>query len=175
VLGAFTLARPVTRPYQRMAVHMAIMASATAVFALSGVLWVSLGAIGLAGFSYLVCHTQASALLYAHVPEAQRGRVMALWTLAFVGTRPLTSLVSGSIADTVGVQVAALVTTIPVFAAAALAFAMHFRDRAGRLPAEVDPAPRPEPKTPRATRARERAAAKAARAAKSKAKVAKSA
>lgn len=139
VLAAFTIARPAPAPYRRMAVLLTVMTAGTVVFALAGVLWVSLGGIGIAGFAYLAAHTQATALLYAHTNEGQRGRVMALWALAFVGTRPLAALITGSLADTVGLQVAALVITAPAVAAAVLAWVLHRRDRAGRLPPEVDP------------------------------------
>lgn len=140
VLGAFTLGKPAPQPYRRMGLQLLIMFVGTVVFALAGVLWFSLAGIGVAGFAYLVTHTQATALLYAHTSEGQRGRVMALWALAFVGTRPLASLVTGWVADAVGVRAAALVIMAPVLVAAVLALELHRRDRAGTLPAEIDPA-----------------------------------
>jgi hypothetical protein len=42
---------------------------------------------------------------------------MALWSVAFLGTRPLASIVDGAIAGWAGVRVAACVLALPVLAA----------------------------------------------------------
>ena len=43
------------------------------------------------------------------VADNQRGRVMALWSLAFLGTRPFGSLADGALAQVAGLRVAAVV------------------------------------------------------------------
>ena len=52
--------------------------------------------------------------------ERQRGRIMALWSIAFLGLRPLASLADGAIAAAAGVRVAGGVLAVPALAAAAL-------------------------------------------------------
>ena len=58
--------------------------------------------------------TRSSVRLQVEVPDLQRGRVMALWSVAFVGTRPLASILSGAIAEVASARVAALVLALPV-------------------------------------------------------------
>ena len=58
--------------------------------------------------------TRSSVRLQVEVPDLQRGRVMALWSVAFVGTRPLASILSGAIAEFASARVAALVLALPV-------------------------------------------------------------
>lgn len=52
--------------------------------------------------------TGLSATLQASLPEAVRGRMMALWSVAFVGTRPLAAVGNGLVADHLSPQAALL-------------------------------------------------------------------
>ena len=54
---------------------------------------------------------------------------MAMWSIAFIGTRPLASLLDGFLGETVDLRVAALVMGIPAAAAGALSFRLD-RNRA---------------------------------------------
>jgi hypothetical protein len=45
---------------------------------------------------------------------------MALWSVAFLGLRPLASLVDGALAGAFGVRVAGVCLTLPAFALAAV-------------------------------------------------------
>jgi len=54
------------------------------------------------------------------VTESQRGRIMALWGVAFLGLRPLASLLDGAIAAVWGVRVAGVVLALPALAGAAV-------------------------------------------------------
>jgi hypothetical protein len=51
-----------------------------------------------AGFGYLALNTHATSRLQLEVEERQRGRIMALWSIAFLGLRPFVSLGDGVIA-----------------------------------------------------------------------------
>jgi sugar phosphate permease len=51
------------------------------------------------GLSYFAVITSLSTILQAHLPDAVRGRVMALWMMAFGGTVPVGVLVAGQVAD----------------------------------------------------------------------------
>ncbi len=50
--------------------------------------------------------------------DAQLGRVMALWSLAFIGTRPFAALFDGFLADRFGVRVAGVMMSLPVLVTA---------------------------------------------------------
>ena len=54
---------------------------------------------------------------------------MALWTIAFLGIRPLASLVDGAIANAAGVRVATIVLALPAFAGAVVAAGSHLQSR----------------------------------------------
>jgi MFS family permease len=47
-----------------------------------------------------------TTLVQSDVPDALRGRVMALWAMAFLGSRPVTALVTGSLTDLISVRIA---------------------------------------------------------------------
>jgi hypothetical protein len=88
-----------------------------------------------AGFGYLSANANATARLQLGVAEEQRGRIMALWTVAFLGTRPFASLVDGVLADRFGVRIAAAILAAPVLVAAGIM---------RRSPAKtVEPGPEP--------------------------------
>jgi hypothetical protein len=67
----------------------------------------------------MVTNTGATTALTMEAAPEQRGRIMALWSLCFLGTRPLASLADGAIASGVGLRAAALTLTVPVLAAGA--------------------------------------------------------
>jgi len=82
-----------------------------------------------AGVGYLSSNTHVTTNLQLAVDDAQRGRIMALWSIAFLGSRPLASLVDGALAAAAVGRVAALVLALPA-AGSALAVAAVARRRA---------------------------------------------
>ena len=73
-----------------------------------------------AGFGYLASNARATTQLQLDVEESQRGRIMALWSIAFLGLRPFASLVDGALAGAFGVRVAGVVLALPALLMAAL-------------------------------------------------------
>ena len=71
--------------------------------------------VGIAGFGYLSSNAGATTQLQLGVDETQRGRIMAIWSIAFLGVRPIASLIDGAIAGLAGVRVAAAVMALPAF------------------------------------------------------------
>jgi predicted MFS family arabinose efflux permease len=71
-----------------------------------------------AGMGYLASNARATTQLQLEVEEWQRGRIMALWSIAFLGLRPVASLIDGAIAGVAGVRVAGIVLSLPALAAA---------------------------------------------------------
>jgi MFS family permease len=88
-----------------------------------------------AGFGYLSANATATARLQLGVAEEQRGRIMALWSVAFLGARPFASLVDGALAERFGVRLAAAALATPVLIAAGILL------RSPSKRAERDPEP----------------------------------
>ena len=82
-----------------------------------------------AGFGYLASNTAATSRLQLDVAENQRGRIMALWSVAFLGLRPIASLLDGAISGAFGVRAAGVVLALPVLVIAA---GIYFLQRAHR-------------------------------------------
>jgi len=73
-----------------------------AVFALSPWLPLSLAAIAVTGFSIVVNGMSVSTMIQTIVEDHMRGRVMGLFSMAFLGMFPLGSLVGGALAEAIG-------------------------------------------------------------------------
>jgi MFS family permease len=89
--------------------------------------WLSLAYVFLAvaGFGYLASNTAATTRLQLEVAESQRGRIMALWSVAFLGLRPIASLADGAIAGAFGVRTAGVALAVPALAAAAAIYLLQ--------------------------------------------------
>ncbi|HEY0778280.1 MAG TPA: MFS transporter [Gemmatirosa sp.] len=74
-------------------------------------------ALPVAGFGYLLAQTRATTELQLGVDDEERGRIMALWSVAFLGTRPLASLADGGLGNLVGPRMAALIFAGPALVA----------------------------------------------------------
>ena len=70
--------------------------------ALSQVLWLTLPLLMAAGFGMMSQMAACNTVLQTIVEDDKRGRVMSLYTMAFIGTAPLGSLLLGAAADRVG-------------------------------------------------------------------------
>jgi MFS family permease len=129
VTAALFFAGRVAGSRRRMAVTLALLAGGVIGFALSP--WLPLGFVLLfvAGFGYLASNTSATTRLQLGVSEAQRGRMMALWGVAFLGLRPLASLADGAIAAAAGVRAAGVILALPAFLGALLLVLLRYRER----------------------------------------------
>ncbi len=112
---------------------LAALATAIGAFAFSTGAAYALATLALAGSGFIVAITSVTTQLQERVPDLLRGRVMALWGVAFLGTRPVSAGIDGAIADLASPRAAAL-----AMAAAALA-AAFLQGREAERPA----APRP--------------------------------
>ncbi len=68
-------------------------------FALSTNLWLSLVLLAFAGLGIMVTMSGCNTILQTIVEEHMRGRVMSLYTMAFMGVAPFGSLLAGWLAD----------------------------------------------------------------------------
>jgi MFS family permease len=128
VAAAFVIAgRQIT--WRHLIVAMLLVVGGIACFALSPSIWVAFLFLPIAGFGYLFANSSSTARLQLEVHESQRGRIMALWSIAFLGLRPFASLVDGAVASTWGVRTAGVVLTLPAVAAVGV-LVWHDRRRA---------------------------------------------
>jgi MFS family permease len=71
-------------------------------FSISRSFWVSAALLVPAGFSMILQMAGSNTLLQAMVPDRLRGRVMALYSMSFMGMAPFGALVSGVAAEHLG-------------------------------------------------------------------------
>ena len=71
-------------------------------FALSRTLWFSMAVMCMTGFAMTVQMAASNTVLQTIVEEDKRGRIMGLFTMAFMGMVPFGSLLAGSLASKIG-------------------------------------------------------------------------
>lgn len=71
-------------------------------FSFSRSLWLSAALLVPVGFCMMLQMTSSNTLIQAMVPDRLRGRVMAVYTMMFMGMAPIGSLLAGSIAHGIG-------------------------------------------------------------------------
>ena len=68
--------------------------------------WVAVAGFALTGTGFVFAVNGFTTLLHREVPDELRGRVMALWSVAFLGNRPVAAVLDGAAADLVGPRLA---------------------------------------------------------------------
>ena len=130
VTAAFVVAGRTAGTRPRMVATLGLLSFGMILFSLTPWLPLALVFLFAAGFGYLASNTSATSRLQLEVSETQRGRIMALWGIAFLGVRPLASLVDGAIASAAGVRVAGVVLALPALTVALVIGASALRARA---------------------------------------------
>ena len=104
VVGALYLAsrRSVLGLGRVMVMSTLAFGAALIVFGSSRALWLALLALPFAGAGFMVEMASTNTILQTITEEHLRGRVMAFYTLAFLGTAPIGSLLAGVVADRIG-------------------------------------------------------------------------
>jgi MFS family permease len=123
LIGALTLA-------SRSSVHgladfmvrcLVLFGVALIAFGFSRHVWLSAASMVVAGFGIMAATSSINTILQTLVDEHMRGRVMALYTMAFIGLSPLGALFGGTLADRVGAPL-----TVGIGGAACIVFALWF-------------------------------------------------
>ncbi len=106
LVGAVTLAirTSVVGLGRRIAVSAALFGVSLVAFALSDWLWLSLLLLPAAGFGMMQQMASSNTILQTIVEDEKRGRVMAFYSMAFMGMAPFGSLLAGILAAHIGVQ-----------------------------------------------------------------------
>ncbi|MCK9531603.1 MAG: MFS transporter [Gammaproteobacteria bacterium] len=94
----------------------------------------SLGVMVLAGIGFMLHMASSNTLIQTLVRDDMRGRVMALYTVAFIGTAPFGSLIAGAVAARIGAS-----ATVTACGALCLLGAVAFGGGLPRLRAIVTP------------------------------------
>lgn len=90
------------------------------IFGASRSLWLSLPVLAVAGFGLMVQSAASNTFLQSIVGEGMRGRIMSLYTMAFVGTLPLGSLYAGWVAERMGAPATVIVGGLIALTAATI-------------------------------------------------------
>jgi MFS family permease len=86
---------------------LGILAAGLAGFAVSPSAAAAIASLALSGIGFLLAVTALTTELQQRVDDDLRGRVMALWGVAFLGSRPAAALLDGAVADLFGPRTAA--------------------------------------------------------------------
>jgi MFS family permease len=85
-----------------LVIAVCIFGGGVIAFSFSTVFWFSLVMLVLTGFGMMVQMASVNTILQTIVDDDKRGRVMSLYTMAFMGMAPLGSLLAGSVAHSLG-------------------------------------------------------------------------
>jgi MFS family permease len=104
LLGALFLAmRPSVRGLGRIiASGAALFGAALIAFSFSRQTWLSLVLLAVTGFAMMAQTASSNTIVQTLVDDNKRGRVMAFFAMAFMGTMPFGNLFAGIIADRIG-------------------------------------------------------------------------
>jgi MFS family permease len=106
LLGALTLAfREGVRGLGRwVAWCCAGFGTSLAIFSLSHSFWISVVLLLPVGYTMMLQMACSNTLIQVMVPDALRGRVMAVYSMMFMGMAPIGALLGGALADRLGAQ-----------------------------------------------------------------------
>lgn len=81
-----------------------VVGIALALFASTGRLWLAFPIVMALGFSIILTIAGSNTLIQTRLEDSFRGRVMSIFSMAFLGIAPLGSLAVGGLADSLGVR-----------------------------------------------------------------------
>ncbi len=91
-------------------------------FCFSRSFWLSAALLLPVGFCMMLQMSSSNTLIQAMVPDHLRGRVMAMYTMMFMGMAPFGSLFGGALADRLGAPLTVLIGAVACIAGATLFF-----------------------------------------------------
>jgi len=89
-------------------------------FSLSRAFWLSAALLVPAGFSMMIEMAASNTMIQSLIPDALRGRVMAVYSMMFMGMAPFGALLAGAIAHRIGAPATVMVGGSACIAGAAL-------------------------------------------------------
>jgi MFS family permease len=91
-----------------------------AAFALVRNQWIAVAILCTTGFGMMAQMASSNTILQTLVDDNKRGRVMSIYTMAFLGTTPIGSLVEGALAGRIGARATVLASGVACLVGAAL-------------------------------------------------------
>jgi MFS family permease len=136
VLGALYLAsrQTVVGLGRVMALATLAFGAGLVAFGFARSLWTALLVLPVVGAGFMIEMASTNTILQTITEEHLRGRVMAFYAMAFLGTAPIGSLIAGLVADRIGAS-----STIVLGGVACIAGALWLATRLPGLRAEVRP------------------------------------
>src|SRR4051812_6389530 len=134
LIGALSLARRTTlRGYGR-SIALAATTFGLSLIAFSSVrfFWLAVAFLLPVGFSMMTQMAASNTLIQSMVPNALRGRVMAVYSMMFMGMAPIGALLAGALADWIGAT-----KTVAAGGAFCIAGGLLFLQRLPRLQGEA--------------------------------------
>lgn len=124
--GLYLASRSSVRGLGRLImVGSTLFGAALVAFSQSRSAWISFALLVLTGFGMMATTASCNTVLQTIVDEDKRGRVMSLYTMAFMGMAPFGGLLAGSVASRIGAPATLLLSGLAVLCAAAW-FARNF-------------------------------------------------
>jgi len=99
-------------------IGLGLMGAGTLLAGVAPVPTVAVVGIATGGVGMTFALNSFTTLVQNDVPDALRGRVMGLWSMAFLGSRPVTALTTGALTDALGVRLALVLSAGVVLAGA---------------------------------------------------------
>jgi MFS family permease len=103
-----------------IAISAALFGASLIGFALSQHLWLSMALLAFTGMGMMMQMASSNTILQTIVDEDKRGRVMSLYTMAFLGTAPFGSLFASTLAPLIGAQGTVIVCGVSALIGAGL-------------------------------------------------------
>jgi MFS family permease len=124
LIGALTLATRagVTGLGRWIALSCGGFGVSLVLFSFSRNFWLSATLLLPVGFCMMLQMSSSNTLIQAMVPDHLRGRVMAMYTMMFMGMAPFGSLFAGALADKLGAPFTVSIGAVACIGAAALFF-----------------------------------------------------
>jgi predicted MFS family arabinose efflux permease len=111
VLGAFLPTRTIS--LRRAGWYVGSLGAAMLWFALSPWLWMSIVAGVFGGIAALLTGAATQTLLLERAGPRRVGQVMAVWAIAFAGSRPIASVLDGALAGATSIRLAGAAFAMP--------------------------------------------------------------
>jgi MFS family permease len=98
---------------RRAAVALGVLGLAMVSFACAPRIWLSVVAAFVAGVACLVANSATRALLIEQAGRRYEVSVMAVWAIAWAGSKPIAPLVDGSLAGVIGIRYTGILLALP--------------------------------------------------------------
>lgn len=108
--------------------------TALALFANAPSIWIALPLLSVVGFGILATSVSVNTILQTIVDDDKRGRVMSLYTAAFLGIMPFGGLVAGALADLIGPR-----ATLTIGGLSCVAAALFLARKQNSIRAQIRP------------------------------------